>query len=127
MAQLHTQKEKYGVSVAARIDPEMAHQIANRAERMGISFAKMVSLIISRGFNPQIPSGNENKYQAEERQKRLSELEKENAELKELDLENRKAIGHFIQSITQNSNEQSLHLSTFKSIRNSLREEFPTD
>ena len=127
MAQLHTEKEKYGVSVAARIDPEMAHQISERAEKLGISFAKMVSLLISRGFNTQIPSGNENKYQAEERQKRLRELEKENAELKALDLENRKAIGHFIQSITQNPNEQSLHLTNFKSIRNSLREELPAD
>jgi hypothetical protein len=127
MAQLHTEKEKYGVSVAARIDPEMAQQILAQAERLGLSFAKMVSLIISRGFNPPIHVGNESKYQAEHRQKRLRELEKENAELKELDLANRKAIGHFIKSITQNSNEQSLHLSTFKSIRNSLREELPAD
>lgn len=65
MAQLHTEKEKYGVSAAARIDPEMAHQISDRTEKLGISFAKMVSLLISRGFNPQEPVRIEDRKEIE--------------------------------------------------------------
>ena len=55
MAKLVTTKEKYGVSVAARIDPDIAHEIAARAERIGVSMAKMLSLIISRGINTPTP------------------------------------------------------------------------
>jgi hypothetical protein len=34
MAQLITAKTKYGVSVASRIDPELANQISEKAETL---------------------------------------------------------------------------------------------
>lgn len=51
MAQLVTTKEKYGVAVAARIEPQLAHEIAMKAERLGLSMAKMVSMIITSSFH----------------------------------------------------------------------------
>lgn len=51
MAQLVTTKEKYGVSVAARIEPELAHKIAAKAEALGITMAKMVGMLIINGFS----------------------------------------------------------------------------
>lgn len=51
MAKLVTTKEKYGVSVAARISPELAHKIAERAERVEVSMAKMLGMIISKGMS----------------------------------------------------------------------------
>jgi antitoxin component of RelBE/YafQ-DinJ toxin-antitoxin module len=58
MAQLITTKEKYGVSVAARIDPQLAHQIAAKAENLGVSMAKMLSMIISQGMSAK-PTNDE--------------------------------------------------------------------
>jgi antitoxin component of RelBE/YafQ-DinJ toxin-antitoxin module len=56
MAQLITTKEKYGVSVAARIDPQLAHQIAAKAENLGVSMAKMLSMVISQGMSAKPPN-----------------------------------------------------------------------
>lgn len=123
MAQLHTAKEKYGVSVAARIDPELAHQISDRAEKLGISYAKMVSLLISRGFNPQEPIRVENR---EETERLESELENVIAALEALqgaDESNRTAIARFIASISKSPQEQQQHINNFKTIRDELRGE----
>ena len=51
MAKLVTTNQKYGVSIAARIDAELAHQIAERAESLGISMAKMVGMLITKGMD----------------------------------------------------------------------------
>lgn len=123
MAKLHTEKEKYGVSVAARIDPELAHQIADRAERMGLSFAKMVSLLISRGFNPQEPVRVENREEIERLEEELAEVTEALETLQTEDEANRNAIGLFIQAVTSDVNEQRTHLNTFKTIRDELRDQ----
>ena len=39
MAELETKKDKYGVAVAARIDPLLAQQIAERAMALQLSFS----------------------------------------------------------------------------------------
>ena len=76
MAQLVTRKEKYGVSVAARIDPQLAHQIAAKAEKLGISMAKMLGMIISAGSD--IPIDN-----SESTHRLESEIESVNEQLTE--------------------------------------------
>ena len=72
MAQLVTKKEKYGVSVAARIEPQLAHQIAAKAEKLGISMSQMLGMIITHGANPDrtIPIDN-----SEEIERLKSEVE----------------------------------------------------
>lgn len=72
MAKLVTTKEKYGVSVGARIDPNLALQISERAERLGVSMAKMLAMLITSGFNPQTPVQVDD---SEEIQKLRSEIE----------------------------------------------------
>ena len=52
MAKLVTTKEKYGVSVATRLDPNLAHQIAAKAERLGITMSKMIGMLITNTINP---------------------------------------------------------------------------
>ena len=73
MAKLVTTKEKYGVSVAARIDPGMAHRISERAEKLGLSFAKMVSILIGRGFNPQQSIMVDNRDEIEQLEKAVAD------------------------------------------------------
>ena len=74
MAQLVTTKEKYGVSVAARIDPQLAYKISARAEKLGVSMAKMLSLIIVRGFNPEAPIVNNNQEEIDRLQAEAQNL-----------------------------------------------------
>ena len=102
MAQLHTEKEKYGVSVAARIDPNMAHQIADRAERMGLNFAKMLSMIISCGFNPLDPVRVENREQIERLEEERTEVIEALATLHERHEIGRNAHKRFIRAISKN-------------------------
>jgi hypothetical protein len=123
MAQLVTTKEKYGVSVAARIDPELAHQISDRAEKLGISFARMVSMLISRGFNPQEPIRLENREEIERLEEELAEVTEALETLRAEDEANRSAIAKFIQAIASDANEQRTHLNTFKTIRDELRDQ----
>lgn len=49
MAKLVTTKEKYGISVATRIEPSLAQDIAHKAESLGISMSKMVGMLIVKG------------------------------------------------------------------------------
>ncbi len=122
MAQLVTTKEKYGVSVAARIDPEMAHQIADRAERMGLSYAKMVSLLISRGFNPQEPIRVDNREEVERLEEELTDVTEALESLQTEDEANRNAIAQFIKTISTDESKQLEYLNTFKTLRNELRD-----
>lgn len=78
MAKLVTTKEKYGVSVGARIDPNLAHQISERAERLGVSMAKMLAMLISSGFNPPNPIQVED---SEEIQRLKSEFEEAQSQI----------------------------------------------
>lgn len=78
MAKLVTTKEKYGVSVGARIDPNLAHQISERAERLGVSMAKMLAILISSGFNPPNPIQVED---SEEIQRLKSEFEEAQSQI----------------------------------------------
>lgn len=53
MAKLVTTKEKYGVSVATRIDPMLAQKISDQATQLGLTFAKMLGLIIAKGASTE--------------------------------------------------------------------------
>ena len=50
MAKLETTKEKYGVPVSCRLDVELAHGIHEMADRVDISMAKMVGLLVTKGL-----------------------------------------------------------------------------
>lgn len=123
MARLHTEKEKYGVSVAARIDPELAHQISDRAERLGISYTKMVSLLISRAFSPQEPIRVENREEIARMEMEYSNVSAALETLQNADEANRQAIARFIDSISKDPQEQQQHIINFKTIRDELRGE----
>ncbi len=123
MAQLHTAKEKYGVSVAARIDPEMAHQISERAEKLGLSFAKMLSLLISRGFNPQEPIRVENREETKRLEEELENVIAALEDLQEADESNRTAIAQFIKVIANDEDDEIRYLNKFKTIRDGIRTE----
>lgn len=111
MAQLTTTKEKYGVSVAARIDTDMAHQIAERAERLGVSFAKMVSMIITKGFNPAEPIYVEDSEEINRLENEVEELTSEVSELRD-ELTHMKRLyqltaANFIEELAANDNQQA--------------------
>lgn len=99
MAQLVTTKEKYGVSVAARIPPELAHAIMERAENLGISFAKMVGMLISRGFDPQEPFVVDN-----------------HEEIEAVKNSYRSAIAEFIKEVSTSNDEYKEFAETFNRI-----------
>lgn len=120
MAKLHTDKDKYGVSVAARIDPSMAHQIADRAERMGLSFAKMVSLLISRGFNSQEPVRVENREEIERLESSYEHLAEEYGSLEARERANREAIPQFIKAISPDGQVAKKYSDHFKTTRDGI-------
>ena len=122
MTQLHTEKEKYGVPVAARIDPEMAQQISERAERLGISLAKMVSLIISHGFNPLVPVRVENREQIERLEEQLTEVTEALAKLHKRHEIGRNALERFIRAISKNEDERRAHINTFNTMSDEIRD-----
>lgn len=74
MAKLVTTKEKYGVSVAARIEPELAYRIAERAESLGVSMAKMVGMLISNGFRSPGPAASESSEEIQTLQTELANV-----------------------------------------------------
>jgi len=51
MAKLSIIKTEYGVSAATRLEPKMAYRIAQRAERLGLTFCKMLNLVVVKGFH----------------------------------------------------------------------------
>ena len=100
MAKLQTEKEKYGVSVAARIDTQMAARIAEKAEKLGISYAQMIGLLIAKGFEQESPIATDC-----------------SSRLEELELRYKESIALFLHQI---SNDEHIHLQyieIFKSIR----------
>ncbi len=120
MAKLHTDKEKYGVSVAARIDPELAHQIADRADRLGLSFARLVGILIARGFKPQEPIVVENHDKLDELERSYDQLADEYISLQTRDTANREAIAQFVQSLFPVAQEALTQIEHFKSIRDGI-------
>jgi hypothetical protein len=98
MAELETKKDKYGVAVAARIDPLLAQQIAERAMALQLSFSKTLGLLISKGF-----SGGEQpkKTQTE------SDVDKVYLEL----------VVKLIQSISPDPNIQRKYAAKFKELK----------
>jgi archaellum component FlaC len=127
MAQLTTTKEKYGVSVAARIDTDMAHQIAERAERLGVSFAKMVSMIISRGFNPSEPVYIENDEEVTRLENEVGELTYEISELRD-ELGNLRrlyqlAAARFIEELAENKEQQVQFATNYNEVLQQVKEE----
>jgi len=120
MAKLHTDNEKYGVSVAARIDPILARQIANRADRLGITFAKLVGMLIAHGFEPQRTSVTEDNEKHEQLERLFDQLEDEYESLKARDAANRQAIAQFVQSSFPDRQEAVAKIEHFKSIRDGI-------
>lgn len=84
MAKLVTTKEKYGVSVATRLDSSIAQEIAERAERLDISFSKMIGMLVMKGFNPQERIVLENNEEIEKLKERIAELESSEEILEEV-------------------------------------------
>lgn len=66
MAKLETTNAKYGVSIGARIDTEVAHQIAERAENLGISMAQMVNMLVTKGLHDVTPEPVDNSEEIDE-------------------------------------------------------------
>jgi hypothetical protein len=127
MAQLHTEKEKYGVSVAARIDPQMAQQILKRAERLGLSFAKMVSMIISQGFNPPESFYSESLEDFKALEEQVSILKSDLIETQRLlnaqsSLYKRTAA-QFIDEITENQEEQIRFSQIYNQVLSDLKQQ----
>lgn len=120
MAQLVTTKEKYGISVAARIDPQLAHQIAAKAENLGVSMAKMLSMIISQGMSSK-PTNDE--YLTE----RIADLEDE-LEQAEQSIEVQQqlykgAAAKFIETISMDDEEMVEHATSYNEILEELKDE----
>ncbi|MCB9186901.1 MAG: hypothetical protein H6601_09165 [Flavobacteriales bacterium] len=128
MAKLVTTKEKYGISVATRIDPEMAHQISERAERLGVSFAKMLGILVSKGFNPQEPIYIENREEEERLNNRISELESEVEELRDdIDEQSqlyRNTAAELINQVAVNDTEKIAYSELYNQILNEQRDGF---
>ena len=100
MAKLQTEKEKYGVSVAARIDTQLAARIAEKAEKLGISYAQMIGLFIAKGFSPEEPVTIDS-----------------SAELQELENTYKTAIAKFLKQISNDEEQHRQYISLFKTIR----------
>lgn len=65
MAKLVVTKEKYGVSVATRIDAETAREISVMAVDAGVSFSKMLGLLVIRGFYGESENAKEQSQEIE--------------------------------------------------------------
>ena len=131
MAQLVTKKEKYGVSVAARIDPELAHQISERAERLGLSFAKMVGMIITRGFNPQEPIVVDNSEEIDELENKVTGLESEVSDL-EFEVEKQSRLykntaAEFISQIALDDTQKLQFVETYNEILDEQRAQLESE
>lgn len=105
MAKLVTQKDKYGISVAARIEPNLAYRISKRAETLGLSMAKMVSMLIAKGFTPEQPIVVDNSEAIEE-----------------LDARYRTAIAMFIKQTSYSDEEYQTRVQLFHQIWNENEE-----
>lgn len=127
MAKLVTSKEKYGISVATRIDPDMAHQISERAQKLGISFAKMVGMLVVRGFNPQEPVYVDRSEDVEALEEQVADLQLElNDTLQSLYSQQslyQRTAAQFIEKISENQEEQILFAQTYNGVLSELKEE----
>ena len=113
MAQLVTTKEKYGVSVAARIDPNLAHRIADRAENLGISMAKMLSLIIGRGFNPREPIDNDNQEEIDRLESEVKTLQDQLLDQRDLYIQ---TAAEFIKRISDDDDDQVVKVEAYNTV-----------
>lgn len=113
MAQLVTTKEKYGVSVAARIDPNLAHRIADRAENLGISMAKMLSLIIGRGFNPREPIVNDNQEQIDRLKGEVENLQNQIIQQREVYIN---TAAEFIMRVSESDDDKLAKANTYNEV-----------
>ena len=121
MAKLITTKEKYGVSVAARIDPQLAHQIAAKAENLGVSMAKMLSMIISQGMSSK-PTNDE--YSTERIGDLEYELEQAGQSAEEQQRLYKGAAAKFIETISMDDEEMVEHATRYNEILEELKNEY---
>ena len=100
MALLNTKDPQFGISVASRINADLAHELNKQANREGITISRLLSRIIE--------SGNKN-------------IEKMNKMKRELIAEgetNLASISHFIVTITKGQEKQvNEYIELFKSIK----------
>lgn len=131
MAKLVTTKEKYGVSVAARIDPELAHRISERAERLGLSFAKMVGMLITRGFNPQEPIVIDKSEEIDELENKVAGLEFEISGLQfELERQSRlykNTAAEFISQVALDDDQKIHFVDTYNEILDEQRAQLESE
>lgn len=112
MAKLVTTKEKYGVSVAARIAPELAYEIADRAERVGVSMAKMLSMIITKGM-----SQTESDSHTYAELKRLkTEVDTHDDEMEKLQDFYRNVAGELIAKMTSSNEERLQYIEVYNDL-----------
>ena len=127
MAKLVTTKEKYGVSVGARIAPELAQEIAAHASALGLSMAKMLSLIITKGFSDMQNGGTKNseyKKEIEETiQGLIQNLSDREAEINSLTETYKTATAEFIASVSDDAESMEYNIDLFNQILESKRNE----
>ena len=113
MANLITTKEKYGISVATRLDPQLAHEIAAKADRIGVSLSKMVGMIITDAVNSQ---GSEIPFD----ENRVEELEQEIQNLQNL---YKNAMSQFIDQIAEDDEDVLEFIQQYNEILEKLKAE----
>ena len=117
--------------MAARIDPELAHQISERAERLGLSFAKMVGMIITRGFNPQEPIVVDNSEEIDELENKVTGLESEVSDL-EFEVEKQSRLykntaAEFISQIALDDTQKLQFVETYNEILDEQRAQLESE
>ena len=113
MAKLVTTKEKYGISVATRLDPQLAHEIAAKADRIGLTMSKMIGMIVTKAVNSgnsEVPFGTE--Y--------IEELQNE---IQSGQLLYKKAMSQFIQLIAANDENVLEFIEQYNEILDTLKAE----
>jgi antitoxin component of RelBE/YafQ-DinJ toxin-antitoxin module len=111
MAKLVTTKEKYGISVATRIEPQLAHHIASKAERLGVTMSKMIGMIISESISSN--GTRESAYQQQ-----IAEL---NDDLIVQQNMYRDAMARFIENVAEDDEQVYRLVESYNSILETLK------
>lgn len=127
MAQLVTTKEKYGVSVASRIEPQLAHEIASKAESLGISMAKMISMLIVRGMSENATTTSLSTEEMERYEETILQLNSDVSDLQQ-DFHSQTvlysdATAEFIDWLSSSEEEKLVNIEQFNLIMDIKREQ----
>ncbi|MGB0918577.1 MAG: hypothetical protein ACPGU4_13370, partial [Flavobacteriales bacterium] len=89
------------------------HQISDRAERLGISFAKMLGMLISRGHNLQEPVPVDNSDEIVELESQVNTLE---SQLEYSQSYYRDAAAELISQIAETDDDQLQYIEYYNDI-----------